>query len=321
MDLFNLISAPNPTKVKISLRLCVTHEVPLLTATASRVVDMEDPDAATESSGTSSTIEKSPLDFDNENPSQQITEEVGVNEEIAVMGPLLSKKQHKRGNDGVDENVSPKMLRKDHAASRSTQSTMGGKSLASTGLEAGFTFFTPTPQETPADVRDLDPLLYAMPPSIPDRDIAKSSHGAAIQILRSLPPLPPVARQYILARVGCSQRLPPEYLGCMLGRGGQYSISRATKRIAKQEQRIQVREEEIKKLNKEVQGLQNQTSNLKTLLKAEADMKKTVKAKNADLTKELESPLTQFSTSVCLILVAMNLTGFGGGEGVAGRTR
>nr|GEW68200.1 hypothetical protein [Tanacetum cinerariifolium] len=128
------------------LRPCVAHEVPLLTATASRVVDMEDPDAATESSGTSSTIEKSPLDFDNENPSQQITE----------------------------------MLRKDHAASRPTQSTMGGKSLASTGLEAGFTFFTPTPQETPAGVSDLDPLLYAMPPSIPDRDIVQSSHGAAI---------------------------------------------------------------------------------------------------------------------------------------------
>nr|GEW37304.1 hypothetical protein [Tanacetum cinerariifolium] len=70
MDLFNLISAPNPTKVKISLRPCVAHEVPLLTATASRVVDMEDPDAATESSGTPSTIEKSPLDFDNENPSK-----------------------------------------------------------------------------------------------------------------------------------------------------------------------------------------------------------------------------------------------------------
>nr|GEX98054.1 hypothetical protein [Tanacetum cinerariifolium] len=219
MDLFNLISAPNPTKVKISFRPCVAHEVPLLTATASRVVDMEDPDAATESSGTSSTIEKSPLDFDNENPSQQITEEVGVKEEIAAMGPPLSKKRRKMGNNGVDENVSPKMLRKDHVASRPTESTMGGKSLASTGLEAGFNFFTPTPQETPANVSDLDHLLYAMPPSIPDRDIA----------------------------------LPYFYF----------------------------------------------------VVDVEADMKKAVKAKNADLTKELESLRTQFSTSVCLILVAM----------------
>nr|GEZ80447.1 hypothetical protein [Tanacetum cinerariifolium] len=264
-------SAPNPTKVKISLRPCVAHKVPLLMATASQVLDMEDPDAATESSGMSSTIEKSPLDFDNENPSQQITEgkgtedqvqeivareippppssgnvsatgailEVGIKEEIAAMGPPLSKKRRKRGNEGVDENVSPKMLRKDHAASRPTQSTIGGKSLALTGLEAGFTFFTPTSQETLADVSDLDPLLYAMPPSIPERDIAQpyfyfvvdvdltmERPSREIQILRSLPPLPPVARQYILARVGCNQRLPPGYLGCMSGGGGQYSVAR-----------------------------------------------------------------------------------------------
>nr|GEW81034.1 transposase (putative), gypsy type [Tanacetum cinerariifolium] len=137
MDLFNLISAPNPTKVKTGLRLRVAHEVPLLTATTSRVIDMKHLDAATESSGTPSTIEKSPLDFDNENPSQQITEgkgtedqahkivapkipppvnmsatgatpEVGLKEEVAAMGPLLSKKHRKRVNDGADMNAPPK---------------------------------------------------------------------------------------------------------------------------------------------------------------------------------------------------------------------
>ncbi|GKC04133.1 hypothetical protein Tco_0995743 [Tanacetum coccineum] len=70
MDLFNLISAPNPTKVNTGTRPHATHEVPLLTVTASHVIDMEDPVAATESSGTPSTIEKSPMDFANENPSQ-----------------------------------------------------------------------------------------------------------------------------------------------------------------------------------------------------------------------------------------------------------
>nr|GEW38986.1 hypothetical protein [Tanacetum cinerariifolium] len=38
-----------------------------------------------------------------------------------------------------------------------------------------------------------------------------------------------------------------------------------------------------------VGGLQSQTGNLKTSLKAEADMKKAAETKNADLTKELES--------------------------------
>ncbi|GJZ82634.1 hypothetical protein Tco_0647807 [Tanacetum coccineum] len=48
-------------------------------------------------------------------------------------------------------------------------------------------------------------------------------------------------------------------------------------------------------MDPEVQGLHSQTSNLKTLLEAEADMKKVAKAKNADLTKKLESLRTQLS--------------------------
>nr|GEU72165.1 ankyrin repeat-containing domain, PGG domain protein [Tanacetum cinerariifolium] len=262
MDLFNLISAPNPTKLKTGLRPHIAHEVPLLTATASRVIDMEDPDAATESSGTSSTIEKSPLDFDNENPSQKITE--GVKEKIAVMGPPLSKKRRKRGNDGDDQNVPSKMLRKDHAASRSTQITIGGKSLASTGLEAGSTFFALAPQETPVDVRDPDPLSYATPPSIPEWDIAQSSHRAAV------------------ARDPDSEK-SSSFTSLVGSRGNIYQPGWG------------VREEEIKKLDQEVHGLQNQKSNLKTILEAEADMKKAAEAKNADLTKELESLRTQFS--------------------------
>nr|GEZ23953.1 transposase (putative), gypsy type [Tanacetum cinerariifolium] len=71
-------------------------------------------------------------------------------------------------------------------------------------------------------------------------------------------------------------------------------LKKARAQIARRDQRIQVREEEIKKLDQEVHGLQNQTSNLKILQEDEADMKKAVKAKNANLTKELESLRTQF---------------------------
>nr|GEX38904.1 reverse transcriptase domain-containing protein [Tanacetum cinerariifolium] len=73
MDLFNLIRAPNPTEVKTGSRPRAAHEVPLLTITANRMIEMEDPTAATDSSGVPSTIERSPLDFANENPSQQST--------------------------------------------------------------------------------------------------------------------------------------------------------------------------------------------------------------------------------------------------------
>ncbi|GKA78332.1 hypothetical protein Tco_0784869 [Tanacetum coccineum] len=68
MDFFNLISAPNPTKVKTETRPRAAHEVPLLSATASRVIDMEDTAVASGSSGTPPTLEKSPLDFANEDP-------------------------------------------------------------------------------------------------------------------------------------------------------------------------------------------------------------------------------------------------------------
>nr|GFC37575.1 hypothetical protein [Tanacetum cinerariifolium] len=42
------------------------HELPLLTLTASRVIEMDEPAVATDSSGVPSAIEKSPLDFANE---------------------------------------------------------------------------------------------------------------------------------------------------------------------------------------------------------------------------------------------------------------
>nr|GEY36557.1 hypothetical protein [Tanacetum cinerariifolium] len=110
MDLFNLIRALNPTKVKTGTRPRAAHEVPLLTVTASRVIEMEDPATATESSGAPSPKESQA-------------------EEIASIGPRVIKERRKKGNDGVDMNAPPKVLRRDHDESQPTQSTIGGKSL------------------------------------------------------------------------------------------------------------------------------------------------------------------------------------------------
>nr|GEX42650.1 hypothetical protein [Tanacetum cinerariifolium] len=209
MDLFNLIHALNPTKVKIDTHPRAAHEVSLLTVTTSRVIEMEDPDTITDSSGVPSTIERSPLDFANENPSQQSTGgdgmedqgqetvaldvpppknvtttrvalEVGLVEEIAAMGLCVIKEHRKKGNDVVYVNAPPKVLRKYHADSRPTQSTVGGKSFALMGLGTGSTFPVPTPQETPADVSDLDLLSFANPHSIPKENVAQSSNRASV---------------------------------------------------------------------------------------------------------------------------------------------
>nr|GEW10597.1 hypothetical protein [Tanacetum cinerariifolium] len=147
---------------------------------------MEDPAAATDSSGIPSTIERSPRDFANENPSQQstgVTEmktKTGLVEQIAAMGPHVIKERHKRRNDGVDANVPPNVLRKDHANSQPIQSTVEGKSFALIGLGTVSIFHVPTLQETPADVSDPDPLSFGNPQSIHKENVAESSKGAAV---------------------------------------------------------------------------------------------------------------------------------------------
>ncbi|GJT78631.1 hypothetical protein Tco_1045356 [Tanacetum coccineum] len=116
MDLFNLISAPNPR---------APHEVSLLIVTANRVIDMEDPIATAASSETPSVMEKSPLDFSSEDPPPMITDkgetedqapavvsqevplaenivttkvvpEVNLEKEIATMRPPINKKRRIR---------------------------------------------------------------------------------------------------------------------------------------------------------------------------------------------------------------------------------
>nr|GEW51215.1 hypothetical protein [Tanacetum cinerariifolium] len=136
------------------------HEVPLLIVTANRVIEIEDMAAATDSSGVPSTIERSPLDFAYENPSQQstgpkdqkatapevpppenvtivgIAPEAGPVERVAATDPPTIKERRKRGHDRVDTNAPPKILRRDHADPRSTKSTRGGKSLDANGIHS-----------------------------------------------------------------------------------------------------------------------------------------------------------------------------------------
>ncbi|GKD38385.1 hypothetical protein Tco_1258592 [Tanacetum coccineum] len=89
MDLFNLIKSPNPTKVKTETRQRTAHEVPLLTATASRVIQMVDGTELSTSSGTPSTVERSPLDFSNEDDPPPVTQGA----EARVHGPTAGEQE------------------------------------------------------------------------------------------------------------------------------------------------------------------------------------------------------------------------------------
>nr|GFD37761.1 hypothetical protein [Tanacetum cinerariifolium] len=83
MDLFSLIRAPNPTKVKTGSRLRAPHELPLLTLTAPLVIEMDEPSAAMDSSGVPSTIERSPLDFAHEDV--PITTALGTDQAVETV--------------------------------------------------------------------------------------------------------------------------------------------------------------------------------------------------------------------------------------------
>nr|GFC78508.1 hypothetical protein [Tanacetum cinerariifolium] len=142
IDLFSLIRAPNPTKVKTGSRPRVPHELPLLTLTAPRVIEMDEPAAATDSSGVPSAIERSPLDFADEAeapgretaaPEMPPPEEVpittvpGGNQaaETDAVEPPAVRESRKRGHEGMDANAPPKSLRRDHADLR--PSAMGSQ--------------------------------------------------------------------------------------------------------------------------------------------------------------------------------------------------
>nr|GEV88105.1 hypothetical protein [Tanacetum cinerariifolium] len=138
-DRGGLIRAPNPTKVKIGTHPRAAHEVPLLIA--SRVIQIEDPAAGTDSSRV--------------------------------------KERHKRGNDGVDTNAPPKVLRRDLVDPRPTESTHERKSLAAIELGMGSNHPVPASHGAPVDVSDLNLLSFDEPQSRPLADVTQSSNGAA----------------------------------------------------------------------------------------------------------------------------------------------
>nr|GEV23556.1 transposase (putative), gypsy type [Tanacetum cinerariifolium] len=174
------------------------HEVPLLTLTASRVIEMDEPAVATDSSGVSSAIEKSPLDFAHEDaasaqgtaaPEMPPPEDVpataapgvGQAEEAIAVEPPMARESRKRGHDGVDANAPSKSLRRDHDDLRPSGSSYEGKSLAAMQLCLASNVFVS--EGAPADVSDPDPLSFADIPSHHPANICRvkyrSSQGIA----------------------------------------------------------------------------------------------------------------------------------------------
>nr|GEU71059.1 hypothetical protein [Tanacetum cinerariifolium] len=320
--LFNLIRAPNPTKVKTGSCPRAAHKVPLLTVTANRVIEMEELAAATDSLGVPSTIERSPLDFANENPSQQST---GPEDQEAAAPEVPPPENVTTTGIAPEAGPTEKVAATGPPAVKERR-----KSLAAIELRMGFTHPIPTSQGVPVDVSDPDPLYFADPQSRPLADVTQSSKGAVAakdsesentsfaSMVRSpesiyRPELGITNGCLLDAPEACQDLVnhiaPPGYFSELRHLHNddflkQYNVNLAWQvamgsqlwlRFEQKAKLLKKSVAPVARRDKRIQARENEIKNLETLLEAEADMKKTAENKSAKLSEELENMRALFS--------------------------
>ncbi|GJT03014.1 hypothetical protein Tco_0824183 [Tanacetum coccineum] len=237
---------------------------------------MEEPAATSEFFGAPSTIERSPLDFSNKNPSEQINEGDGAEDQgpetmasvVPPVGPLLttgaaptiveeeemaadaylvSKRCRKRANKDSNVNAS----RKGSALHVSAPALIGDS----------------------ARIMNPDPITFARIPRSSWRlDMpSKSSKGATVA---GGPEPDPTSPTIVMSPRGIYQLEWGVTNGCRLDTP-KPNCKEIIAQVARSDQSIQSIE-------------RREEENLETLFEAEADMKGRV-AKNAQLDKEMES--------------------------------
>nr|GEY75384.1 putative transposase (putative), gypsy type [Tanacetum cinerariifolium] len=308
MDLFNLIRAPNPTKVKIGSRPRASHEVPLLTLTASHVIEMDEP-AATDSSGVPSTIERSPLDF---------AHEAGASDHGAAAQEMSS-------SEDVPATAAPGAGQAEETATMDpptaleSRSSHGGKSLAA--IQLGLASTVVVPEDAPMGVSDPDHLSFADAPSRHPVDVAQSSLGIAAAgdpesenasspaEVRSpgsvYQPEWGVTNGSLLDTPEACQDLvdhvaPPGYFFELRHMHNeeflrQYNVNLARQVAMGSQLRLRF-EQEAKLMRKSVaQGRELEIRNLEASLEAEANAKRAAEEKSVGLSQELERMRAYFS--------------------------
>ncbi|GJU73545.1 hypothetical protein Tco_1264950 [Tanacetum coccineum] len=258
MDLFNLISAPNPAKVKTGSRPRAAHEV----------LDMEDPVAMTTSSETPSVIEKSPLDFSSEDSPFMITNK-GETEDQALA--VVSQEVPSAENIATMDVVPESMVLTNHIflwfgckSSKQTTIEIPTEGVATTEVNVQFSVGSPESGRSTSA-----PSIVGSP-----SDIYLPRWGVTNDCRLDIPE--------------ACQDMVDHTVPLASGSGFPDEVK----------DRTRVREEEIKRLGEEVKSLKvmemevhslrNQTKNLETLPEAEVDMKKAMEAKNAELAKDEE---------------------------------
>nr|GEV82155.1 hypothetical protein [Tanacetum cinerariifolium] len=324
MDLFNLIRAPNPTKVKTGSRPRAPHEVPFLTLTATRVIEMDDPAAATDSSDVPSTIEKSPLDFADEAgvsdqgtvaPEMPSSEDVpatnapgaGQAEEVVTTDPPAATESRKRGRDGTDGNALP------HSHCEGTMLTldphgapMGKKVLLLYNWVWRLLFLClkmllQTSSQGTAAAGDPDSENASSPVEVGSPDsIYRPEWGVSNGSLLDTPE----ACQDLVDHVA-----PPDYFSELRHMHNdeflrQYNVNLARQVEMGSQLRLRFEQEakllrksvaQVARRDKRIQARELEIKNLEALLETEAEIKKAAENRSAGLIQELEDMRARFS--------------------------
>ncbi|GJT30818.1 hypothetical protein Tco_0911093 [Tanacetum coccineum] len=257
MDLFGLIKNPNP-KVKVGMRPRTAHEVPLLQATASRVVNMEETPTFSNSTRTPFAMEKSPLDFADEDVQMDV---VGEHQTDKLVSTTVPQQEQPAAKSAATESVSePEPL--SFAVPLPTPEPDIAQSSKAATVEDEDTKKSSCHLDNPLVCQEL--VDHIIPPGCFSEMRHLPSEDFLSQYNINM------ARQVAL---GSQLRLRFEQESKLL--------KKSVAKIGRREQKIKVQEDKIK--------------NLESLIEAESDMKRAVEAKNKTLTKELEDLRAHFS--------------------------
>ncbi|GKC96314.1 hypothetical protein Tco_1161756, partial [Tanacetum coccineum] len=263
MDLFNLINAPNPLKVKTRARPRLSHESPLDFSNEESLQLLIEGDETE----TQVPAVVAPEVLRAKNPAtMEVVPELNLENEAAAMRPPLNKRRRKRDKGEAEANAPPKILMKDHASVRPQPSTAA--MLQSVSEPDPISYAQPQPLPHPSSKKvdaaedpDSKKSISFTSMGGPPEDIYQPGWGMTNNGLLDNPEACQDMVDHIVlpGYFSVLRHLPnDDFLG-------QYNAS----------------EVEIK--------------NLEALLEAEADMKKATEAKNAELLKELDSLCIQLS--------------------------
>nr|GEU80967.1 hypothetical protein [Tanacetum cinerariifolium] len=304
MDLFNLIRASNPTKEKIESRPRGPHEVPLLTLTANRVIEMDDPTAVIDSSGVPSTIERSPLDFALEAgasdqgtaapempPSEDVPATValgiGQAKEVVAADPPAAAESRKRGRDGIDSLAAIQLgLASTASVPEDAPTGVSDPDLSSQGISAA---------GDPESENASSPAKVGSPKSVyqPEWGV---TNGSLLDT--------PEACQDLVDHVA-----PPGYFSELRHMHNeeflrQYNVNLARQVAMGSQLRLRFEQEakllrksvaQVAHRDKRIQARELEIKNLEALLEAEANTKKAAEDRSVGLSHELENMRAQFS--------------------------